>query len=99
MKLHRVRFTVGTMMIAVAALGIVLMAARWSPHDLFHASGMIVVGLFGLSPIVICYLWLRESPGRGPSASVEILIGRFAVVLVAGVVFWAIVALWAGPMY
>ena len=84
MRMPRVRFTIGRMMVAVAAVGIALTASRLSRHDLVHAYGMGVLGLIGLSPILICYLWLREPPGRASSTSIEILIGRFAIILATG---------------
>ena len=92
MRTPRVRFTIGWMMVAVAAVGIALAASRLSRHDLFHAYGLGVLGLIGLSPILICYLWLREPPGPQPSTSIERLIGTFAVILVLGVVSWAMLA-------
>jgi hypothetical protein len=92
MRMPRARFTIRGMMVAVAAAGIALAASRLSRHDLFHAYGLVVLGLIGLSPILICYLWLREPPGRELSPSIERLIGTFAVILVLGVVSWAMLA-------
>ena len=92
MRMPRARFTIGRMMVAVAAVGIALAAFRLSRHDLFHAYGLGVLGFIGLSPILICYLWLREPPGRGSSTSIEVLIGRFAIILALGVVSWAMIA-------
>jgi hypothetical protein len=44
-------------------------------------------------------LLFLASAVAGPSASVEILIGRFAVVLAVGFLFWVMIALWADPFY
>jgi hypothetical protein len=96
MRILRVRFEIRWVMVEVASVAIALTASRLSRLDLFLAYGTGVLGLIGLSTILIRYLWLRETPGRGPSASVKILIGRF-VVLVLGVVSWAMIALWAVP--
>jgi Na+/melibiose symporter-like transporter len=92
MQTTRARFTIRGMMVAVAAVGIALAASRLSRPDLFHVYGLAVLGLIGLSPILICYLWLRERPGRELSPSIERLIGMFAVILVLCVVSWAMLA-------
>ncbi len=95
----RVRFTVATMMVVVAASGIALGSLRLSRLEFLHAYEMSFLGLVGLSPILTCYLWLRPSRGRGPSVPVEVLIRRFAVILAAGFLFWAIIILWADAFY
>jgi hypothetical protein len=92
MRRIRVRFTLRTMMVAVAGLAIALGVSRRSPPEILHVYEMSFLGLIGLAPILTCYLWLRES-----SASIETLLGRVAVVLALGLVFWLMVALWAEP--
>jgi hypothetical protein len=51
----------------------------------------------GLSPILICYLWLRDSPRRKLSIPIETLIIRFAEVIVVGAVLWAVLVLLIAP--
>ena len=97
MTLPRVRFTVRMMMVVVAAVGLALGASRLSQHNLLFACGLSVLGLVGSSPILICYLWLRESPKQKASISIETLIARFAVVIAVSVILWATLALWIAP--
>jgi hypothetical protein len=99
MRLPRVQFTMRAIVLAVASIGIALKVSSWSRHELLYAYGLGMIGFIGLSPIVISYLWLREPACQGQSASVEILISRFAIVCAVGVVFWAMLALWADPFY
>jgi hypothetical protein len=84
-------------MVAVAAVGIALGVSRWSPIEIFHAYELSFLGLIGLSPILICYLWLRQSPDHETSVSIEGLVGKFAVVLAVGFLFWVMIAVWADP--
>ncbi len=84
-------------MVAVAAVGIALGASRLSQRDLFFTYEMSILSLLGFSPILICYLWLRDSPDQKSSIPIETLIARFTVVLAVGVVLWALFALLVAP--
>ena len=78
-------------------LGVALGACRLDPLELLHAYEMSFFSLIGLSPILTGYLWLRQPQDRDSSASVETLIGKVAVVLAVGFLFWVLFALWADP--
>ena len=97
MRRPRVRFTMRTMMVAVAGCGIALGAGRLGRLELLHVYEMSFLGLVGSSPILLCYFWLRESPGRESSAPLETLIGKVALVLAVGFLLWVLLALWADP--
>jgi hypothetical protein len=51
----------------------------------------------GLSPILICHLWLRDSSNPKKSLSIETLIARFAALIVIGVIVWAALVLLVAP--
>lgn len=84
-------------MIAVAVTGIAIWALRLSHRDLLLSYELSLFGLMGLSPILICYLWLRGSTDQKPSMPVETLIARFAAVITVGVVLWGVFALCVAP--
>lgn len=92
MPMPRVRFSVGRMMALVAAVAVALAASRLNRLEFSQAYGRVVLGLIGLSPVLICYLWLRQPPDPSSSVSIEVLIRRFAVILVVGLVSWAMFA-------
>ncbi len=86
-------------MVVVAAVGIALGVSRLSQRDFLFAYGLGVLGIVGASPILICYLWLKESPKRKASIPIEALIARFAAVIVVGVILWAMLVLLIAPFH
>jgi hypothetical protein len=86
-------------MIAVAGVAIALGASRLSHLDLLFSYELIVVAVIGLSPILICYTWLRDSRTPKSSIPIETLIVRFAGVIVVGVILWAVLVLLVAPFH
>jgi hypothetical protein len=86
------------MMVVVAAIGIGLGASRLNQRDFLVAYGLSFLCMVGSSPILICYLWLRESPKQKASIPIEVLIARFAAVIVVGVILWATLVYLMAPI-